>query len=137
MSSDWTREPFSLPFDPGPWRRMPGEIAGWRPEYHMQAWERPLAGWRVVLSQSRHRDGRRWAHLSMSLRHRMPTWPELVEAKERFLGREIRAIQIAPPRSEYYNFTPDSKVLHLYACLDDDGLPPDFREVDEHGEAGL
>lgn len=131
--SDWTRMPLELEFDPGPWSRITSD--SWEPEFYLQGWERRLAGQTVILSQSRHRDGRRWVHLSMSTLTRPPTWKELVAAKEVFLGKETRAIQVCPPRSEYVNHHPF--VLHLFSCLDGDGLPPDFREEETDGSLSL
>lgn len=81
---------------------------------------------RVILSWCIEDDGREWAHLSTSFQHRLPRWPELVEAKETFLG-DVLAVQVLPPRAEYVNANP--YVLHLFACLD--GRPlPDFRGPD-------
>jgi hypothetical protein len=37
-------------------------------------------------------DGRRWLHFSMSAEGRLPTWDELVEAKEAFLGTDTNRI---------------------------------------------
>lgn len=78
-------------------------------------------GKRVIISVSEELDGRRWRHLSMSRRHSIPKWDDLVAAKEAFLGLESKAIQVVPPRSQYVNINPF--VLHLFECLDGDILP--------------
>lgn len=65
--------------------------------------------------------GARWVHFSTSHRARLPTWAELVEAKEIFLGTKTKAISVIPPRSEYVNINPN--VLHLWVAVDGDGLP--------------
>ena len=78
----------------------------------------------IIMSEATERDGKRWRHFSMSCRTRIPTWEELVKAKEAFLGVESKAIQIIPPRSQYVNIHPN--VLHLWVCMDGDPLP-DFR----------
>lgn len=66
-----------------------------------------------------------WWHLSVSRTTRLPTWDELVQAKECFLGVNARAMQIIPPRSEYVNIDPH--VLHLFARIDGKRVLPDFR----------
>lgn len=66
-------------------------------------------------------DGKRWLHFSMACRERVPSWAELVEAKEIFLGVESKAVLVIPPRSEYVNI--NKRVLHLFVCLEGDPLP--------------
>jgi hypothetical protein len=83
-------------------------------------------GWMtVILSMDTQADGKRWLHLSVSRdgAKKLPSWEDMVEAKELFLGAEAKAIQVFPPRSEHYSI---GEVLHLWSCLDGDGLP-DFR----------
>jgi hypothetical protein len=75
----------------------------------------------LIVSDAREDDGRIWRHFSLCGQGRLPTWSELVEAKEIFLGTEAKAIQVIPPRSQYVNIRPD--VLHLFVCLDEDPLP--------------
>ena len=65
-------------------------------------------------------EGKRWLHVSCSHKNKMPSWKELKEVKEKFIG-DRKAIQIFPIKSEYVNIMPNC--LHLWACLDDDGLP--------------
>lgn len=66
-----------------------------------------------------------WLHLSLSAPDRLPSYDDLVRAKEDFLRPDVRAIQIFPPRSEHVNLHPNC--LHLWAELfQQDGLP-DFR----------
>jgi len=79
----------------------------------------------VIVSGSTEADGRRWLHVSVSRPSRLPTWDDLREVKDTFIGRDRKAIQVLPPAAEYVNIHPN--VLHLWACLDDDGLP-DFRK---------
>lgn len=78
----------------------------------------------VIFSAQRERDDRRWVHVSVSRPSRLPSWDDLREVKDTFIGRDRRALQILPPRAEYVNF--HKNVLHLWHCLDGDGLP-DFR----------
>lgn len=79
----------------------------------------------VLISGCTESDGRRWIHVSASHRNRPPTWEKMCEVKRLFIGPDRRAIQIHPPESEYVNLHP--YCLHLWACIDDDGLP-DFRK---------
>lgn len=79
----------------------------------------------VIVSGSTEADGRRWAHVSLSRPSRLPSWDDVREVKDAFIGRDRKAIQVLPPEAEYVNIHPH--VLHLWCCLDGDGLP-DFRK---------
>lgn len=74
----------------------------------------------VILSASLEQDGKRWVHLSLSHRHRVPTWGELRATKEAFLG-DVYAVTVLPPQRVYINIHPN--VLHLFHCLDGHPLP--------------
>lgn len=89
--------------------------AGWR---HVRA---PLT---VLLSCKRELDGRLWLHLSISHLRRMPTWEELGEVKDVFIGRDRMAVQVFARAAEHCNEHP--RCLHLWCCLDADPTP-DFR----------
>lgn len=43
------------------------------------------------------RDGQWWMHMSLSRKDRLPTWLELMEAKEWAMGRNVYAYAVAPP----------------------------------------
>jgi hypothetical protein len=79
----------------------------------------------VLFSACIERDGKRWIHVSCSRPSRLPSWEDLREVKDTFIGRERKALQVIPPASEHINIHPHC--LHLWACLDGDGLP-DFRK---------
>ena len=79
----------------------------------------------VIVSDAVEQDGRRWRHFSVSHRHRLPSWDELVRTKEWFLGVDSRALQVLPPRREWVNINP--RVLHLFVCLDSE-VVPDFTQ---------
>ena len=64
--------------------------------------------------------GRRWLHLSVRHASRIPAWEELVFSKETLLG-SYQGLVILPPRERWVNQHPH--VLHVWACLDGDGLP--------------
>lgn len=78
----------------------------------------------VVLSASEESDGKRWIHMSVSHQSRLPTWQELREMKDLFIGKDRLAVQILPREKDYYNMHPH--VLHLWCCLDGDPVP-DFK----------
>ena len=87
---------------------------------------RSTAGMTVICSGSVERDGRRWLHVSVARPDRLPTWSELTEVKDLFIGARRKAIQVLPAVEEYINAHPNC--LHLWSCLDEDGLP-DFRKL--------
>ena len=62
---------------------------------------------RVIVS-----DGEGWEHVSVSLRHRCPTWGEMCYIKDLFWEAEECVIQYHPPKSEYVNCHPFC--LHLW-----------------------
>src|SRR3990167_1384383 len=114
---DWAKELF--PVSPIAFTRH----QGWLGDYvYRDVGGRKLT---VICSARVERDGRRWMHVSCSRPSSLPTWEDLRLVKDTFIGIERKAIQVLPPQSEYVNLHP--YVLHLWSCLDGDGLP-DFRE---------
>lgn len=111
------------------------EALGWQPPKvlpgywclahvtHDGASYRRRGGQTCIVSAAVH-DGKRWVHMSLCGRGRVPSWRELVEAKELFLG-DVYAVQVLPPSELYINIHPH--VLHLFHCLDGHPLP-DFTE---------
>ena len=83
-------------------------------------------GLAVIVSCSVEEDGKPWVHLSVSRKKSIPTWVDLVNVKEVFLGKDTLAIQILPARSEYINV--HEFCLYLYQCLEDRPIP-DFRKL--------
>lgn len=85
-------------------------------------------GLSVIVSKEEHA-GRQWLHLSCVAGNRsagrMPSWEELREVKNLFLGRECLAVQVLPRESRYVNINP--YCLHLWTCLDGD-VVPDFAQ---------
>ncbi len=74
-------------------------------------------------------DGKRWQHVSLaSQRGKMPTYAQMAAVKECFIGKDKKAIMVFPPEDEHVNT--HKYCLHLYHCLDGDGLP-DFRFLGE------
>ena len=101
--------------------------AGWWRHRAMTSLQRAYVnhdGLRVIITVSREADGKRWLHVSCSHQDRLPSWDELREVKDIFIGRDELAVQVLPSETEYVNHHP--YVLHLWHCLD--GRPlPDFR----------
>lgn len=98
--------------------------SGWR---YLEEHE-PLAtafahpnGLRAMLSVMIEQDERRWLHVSISRHDRMPSYGDLCLAKRDLIGRFRKAIQVFAPESEHVSHHP--YCLHLWCCLDDDGLP--------------
>lgn len=56
-------------------------------------------------------DRGKW-HLSISHRHRYPTWDEIKFARYEFLPDAKTIAMILPPRNEYVNFHPNCFHLH-------------------------
>jgi len=80
---------------------------------------------RVVVGCAQYADGKRWLHVSVSRRNQeIPSWMLMSEVKDLFIGPERTAIQVHPPRSKHVSIHPG--VLHLWCCLDDANLLPDF-----------
>lgn len=76
----------------------------------------------VLLSGDWQEDGRRWLHVSASVKGqgRLPSWPEMQSIKSLFIGREKTAYQTFPAASRHVNL---GEVMHLWHCLDGDPLP--------------
>ena len=75
----------------------------------------------VIISVSREADGRRWIHVSTSFATRVPTYAELAEVKRLWIGDDRRAMQLFVERARHVNLHPHT--LHLWHCVDGDGLP--------------
>ena len=66
-------------------------------------------------------EGEKWLHVSCSRKDKFPKWKELKEVKELFIGKDRRAVQVFPKKSEYVNIHPNC--LHLWCCLERDTIP--------------
>lgn len=82
---------------------------------------RHLSGLGVIVSVAKELDGKRWMHVSLSYRNRLPSYTDLVEAKNLFIGEEKTAYQVFPAKEKHINIHP--YCLHLWHCLDGDPLP--------------
>jgi hypothetical protein len=110
---EWVSEYLPLVL-PAHWKRRESTMNG--------ATYQSVGGQRVILSGDREEDGHRWLHLSTSFPDRLPTWEELRDTKDLFLGNRT-ALQVLPKKEKYVNVHP--YVLHLWVCLDED-VVPDF-----------
>ena len=84
-------------------------------------WVSGSLGISVILSGNTEQDGKRWLHLSLARRSRLPSWEEVRLVKDLFLGKERLAVQVLPPASRYININPHC--LHLWSCVDGDPVP--------------
>lgn len=82
----------------------------------------------VIMTGMVERDGKRWLHVSFSRPNRTPSYADLVLVKERFIGADLQAITVHPRAAEHVSL--HNYCLHLWCCLDGDGLP-DFRHIGE------
>jgi hypothetical protein len=69
---------------------------------------------------------KRWIHVSFARKSRMPDYSDIKIIKRDFIGDDKKAIMIFPDEEHYVNIHP--YCLHLFCCLDGDGLPEFSRE---------
>lgn len=105
-----------FPSLPHPWRLVTRLDDGGR-------WINPGLRASLIWSVEPH-DGELWHHVSMARREDVPTWDELVRAKELILGPEAWAYQVVAPRSKWINIY--DRVLHLWSPADGRPRLPDF-----------
>lgn len=87
----------------------------------LRAWANRSEHLTVICSAAPYDDGLWWIHFSMSGKRVLPSWEQLIRAKEAILGTESKAIQVLAPRSQWVNIHPNC--LHLWVCLGKDPLP--------------
>lgn len=75
----------------------------------------------VIVSGQTEQDGKRWIHVSVSHRARLPSWEELVLVRDQLLGQEARCLHLVSKASQHVNIHP--YCMHLWYCVDGDGLP--------------
>lgn len=63
-----------------------------------------------------------WEHVSVSMRTRCPTWPEMCFIKSLFWDEEETVVQYHPPKSDYVNFA--KNCLHLWRFIGEMPRPP-------------
>ncbi|HET9748349.1 MAG TPA: hypothetical protein VFS06_03510 [Casimicrobiaceae bacterium] len=67
-----------------------------------------------------------WLHVSLSRAGKLPSWEDVREVKDIFIGRDRCAIHMVPPEKFYVNLHPYT--LHLFSRLDADTVPPRLYE---------
>jgi hypothetical protein len=78
-----------------------------------------LTGLSVLTGLENH-DGKWWLHVSCAHAGRLPTWEELKEVKDIFIGPDELAIQVLPSAQKYVN--PHPYCLHLFSSAGADWL---------------
>ena len=78
----------------------------------------------VIVTGAVERDGKRWVHVSMSRRSRLPSYDDMCLVKDSFIGRDRLALQLFVPADQHVNIA--NNCLHLWHCMDGDPTP-DFR----------
>lgn len=76
---------------------------------------------KVIISGAVELDGKKWIHVSLSRKSRVPTYAEIAIVKRIFIGRDKKAVQVFAPESQHVNIHP--YCLHLWHCVDGDPLP--------------
>ena len=74
----------------------------------------------VIVSFERHAN-KWWLHASIARPKMMPTYDDLTELKQTFIGKDRKAIMVLPAEAEHVNI--HNYCLHLFACLGEDPLP--------------
>lgn len=91
----------------------PPGTSGW---FRLETVERSRFGRHKVPMMIGVSTGLGWEHVSVSLRHRCPTWEEMCRVKDIFWAPKDAVVQIHPPKSEYVNGMPTC--LHLWRPKD-------------------
>lgn len=93
----------------GAYATNPGDTFGaWfitSPDRHERA---PLK----IIANSASDESAGWEHVSVSLPHRCPTWPEMSFIKDTFWSTDDTVLQFHPPHTQYVNNHP--YCLHLW-----------------------
>jgi hypothetical protein len=84
-------------------------------------WQNDKRGLRIIADIDTYPDGKKWIHLSMSSRRRIPTYEEMAYMKKHWLGENLKAIMVFPEKAMHVNYHP--RCLHMFHCVDGDGLP--------------
>ena len=79
----------------------------------------------VIVGEECHQ-GRWWRHVSASTPFAVPDFQQLIEVKDLFVGKELKAIHVFPKESEKVNIA--RTCVHLWVPLEHDPLP-DFRAI--------
>ncbi len=115
--------PWPAPILPTTWRELAPLTIGAVP---VRVYESAF-GLRVLVSQEDRGEATGlWLHVSVSRANKLPSWRDLREVKDLFIGRERCAIHMIPPEAFYVNVHPFT--LHLFTRLDAPTVPPALYE---------
>lgn len=103
---------------PAEWHKAGVLDLGGIPGYRWRSAKRPLS---VIMSVENRGPGGLWWHVSTAHQRRNPTWDEIVEIKETFMGRECCVMHMIPPRSMWIDC--GTNTFHLWHRLDGDTCP--------------
>lgn len=78
-------------------------------------------GLRVIITLDDCEDKGLWLHVSVSRHDRYPTWEEIKDTKDAFIGRDKLAVQFLPAAKDYVNI--HQNCFHLWHVLDKDIFP--------------
>lgn len=93
-------------YKPLPIARVMGANAA---EY-MRAWE--YNGLMIIASAAEYDDGRKWLHVSVSRKSRVPNYDELTRIKRDFIGDDKKAVLVLPEKKNHVNI--HDYCLHLF-----------------------
>ena len=80
----------------------------------------------LVTREDRGPDCGVWFHVSLSRANKLPSWRDVREVKDLFIGKDRCAIHMLPPEAFYINLHPHT--LHLFTRLDGPTVPPQLYE---------
>lgn len=83
-------------------------------------WINKSEGISVIISIATQPDLKKWLHISLARPNRMPDYHDIKNVKTLFLPNR-KAIMVFPEDDKFVNIHP--YCLHLFHCLDGDGLP--------------
>ncbi len=88
------------------------------------AYRRVSDGMTVIVSQTVESDGKKWKHVSFAFADHLPSYSDLLEVKQGFLGDHRYAAMVFPPKQLHVNQHP--YVLHLFSCVRAEWPMPEF-----------
>ncbi len=74
----------------------------------------------VIYSIAKELDGKLWIHLSLARPNKYPTYEEIKQVKDIFIG-DVKAIMVFPESKHHVNLHP--YCFHLWHCIEGDSLP--------------
>lgn len=84
----------------------------------------------VICSVAEHGDGYPWLHVSYGFHNRTPSHDIGVYVKRHFIGDDLEAISIFPPKSRWVSI--HSHILHFWVPLDTEARTwPEFEKAAE------